>query len=82
MNENIKMSVSSLIKQKENEDTIYITFTDNEKQAEISFPSYKIISNNNFSEKEISALKFYIDANKETITKMAKQINPLKAFLS
>ena len=81
MSEELKMSVSSMTRTKDNK-AVYILFTDGEKSAELSLPEGKIISNKGFSDEEIAGLKYYICNNQETIYAMAKKVNPVKAMMN
>ena len=81
MSEELKMSVSSMTRTKDNK-AVYILFTDGEKSAELSLPEGKIINNKGFSDEEIAGLKYYICNNQETIYAMAKKVNPVKAMMN
>ena len=80
MNSEIKMSVSSLIRT-EDKKAVYVMFQDGEKSAELTLPDLSIVSNKGFSDKEIAQLKDYMDNEREKIYAMAKEINPLRAFM-
>ncbi len=80
MNENLKMSVSSIVA-KGKEKRIYIQFMDGEKNAEAVLPGGKIIYNKGFSEEEVAVLETYIKSEEKQIVKMAKEVNPIKAIM-
>ena len=80
MNSEVRMSVSSLTRTKDNK-AIYILFNDKDKEAEFSIPGCKLISNKGFSDEEISELSDYINNNMESIYDLAKTINPIKAMM-
>jgi len=80
MNENLTMSVSSIV-EKDGQKQIYVIFEDTNRSAEGRLPDGKIIRNDGFSEEEISALALYISAHSNEITAMAKKINVMDAFL-
>ncbi|MBE5890830.1 MAG: hypothetical protein E7282_07675 [Lachnospiraceae bacterium] len=80
MNENLNMSVSSIV-EKNGQKQVYIIFEDNERSAEGKLPDAKIISNNGFTDEEVAALELYISANSEDIFAMAKKVNIMDAFL-
>ena len=80
MNENIQMSVSSIVS-KDNEKRIYVQFSDGEKIAEAVLPQGKIIYNKGFSEEETAVLQAYIKSEEKSITETAKGINPMTAIM-
>ena len=80
MSESMEMSVSSIVS-KDGKKRIYVQFHDGARAAEITFPAGKVMSNEGFSEKEMAALIFYVQNNKEQILGAAKQINVVKAFM-
>lgn len=80
MNENLKMSVSSIVA-KDKKKRIYIQFMDGDKNAEAVLPGGKIIYNKGFSQEEIAVLETYIKSEEKQIINMAKAINPIKAIM-
>lgn len=80
MNESVNMSVSA-INGKNEDRVVYVLFTDEEKSAELSLPGCKIISNKGFSEEELTQLKTYAENSEDYIFSLAKEINPMKAFM-
>ena len=80
MNKDIKMSVSSMTRNKDKK-AVYVFFQDKEKTAEFTLPGCELVKNNGFSESDIRQLKNYIDNEQDTIFAMAKQVNPLKAIM-
>ena len=80
MNDEIKMSVSSMTRTKDDK-AVYVLFEDGDKNAEISLPACKLISNRGFSDEEITQLTDYVRNEQDSIYALAKQINPMKAFL-
>ena len=80
MSSEIKMSVSSLIRT-EDKKAIYVMFEDGNKMAEITLPDLNVVRNNGFTEEEIRQLKDYTDNERDKIFSMAKEINPLRAFM-
>ena len=80
MNSEIKMSVSSMTRTKDNK-AVYILFEDGTKNAEFCLPEGKLVSNSGFSDEEIAQLKDYVDNEKDSIYELARQVNPMKAFL-
>ena len=80
MSESVNMSVSA-INGKNEDRVVYVLFTDEEKSAELSLPGCKIISNKGFSEEELTQLKTYAENSEDYIFSLAKEINPMKAFM-
>ena len=80
MNESVNMSVSA-INGKNEDRVVYVLFRDEEKSAELSLPGCKIISNKGFSEEELAQLKTYAENSEDYIFSLAKEINPMKAFM-
>jgi len=80
MNQEISMSVSSMTGS-DGEKTVYVLFQDANKTAELKAPTGKLIRNSGFSDEEIAQLKDYVKNEQETILALAKQINPMRAFL-
>ena len=80
MNDEIRMSVSSMTRNKDNK-AVYVLFQDGDKNAEISLPGCSLISNHGFSDEEIAQLTDYVENEQDSIYELAKQINPMKAFL-
>ena len=82
MPEEMKMSVSGAVKDKNGNKVVYVTFEDKGRSAEGVLPEGKILKSFGFSEKEIKALEFYMSSQKDTIIQMARTVDPMKAFLS
>ena len=80
MNKDIKMSVSSMTRNKDRK-AVYVFFQDGEKTAEFTLPGCELVKNNGFTDDDIRQLKDYIDNEQDTIFAMAKQVNPLKAMM-
>lgn len=80
MSSEITMNVSSMTRNKD-EKAIYIQFNDKEKTAEFTLPGCKLISNKGFMPDELEQLKLYIDNEQDSIYKMAKTVNPLRAIM-
>lgn len=92
MNEAVKMSVSSLMRHGDSK-SIYVLFTDQDKSAEFVVPelssseggestnSCRVLSNKGFSENELEQLKDYLDNERDYIYCIAKEVNPVKAFM-
>ena len=80
MSNEIRMSVSSLIRT-ENKKAIYVLFQDGKKSAELTLPDLGVVRNEGFTKEEIEQLKDYMDNERDTIYAMAKEINPLRAFM-
>ena len=80
MNNEIKMSVSSMTRTKDDK-AVYVMFSDGDKSAEFSLPGCKVVSNKGFTAEEIEQLKDYIDNEQDNIYSLAKQVNPMKAFM-
>ncbi len=80
MNQEIKMSVSSMTRSKD-EKAIYVLFQDGEKMLEMTVPAHKMVYNSGFDEEEIRQLIEYATQEQDTIFSLAKNVNPMKAFL-
>lgn len=80
MSSEIKMSVSSMTRTNDSK-AVYILFQDKDRTAEFSLPGGKLLSNNGFDREEIDQLKDYIDNEQDSIYALAKQVNPMKAFM-
>ena len=80
MNKDIKMSVSSMTRNKDKK-AVYVFFQDGEKTAEFTLPGCELVKNKGFSDDDIRQLKEYIDNEQDTIFGMAKQVNPIKAIM-
>ena len=80
MNKDIKMSVSSMTRNKDKK-TVYVFFQDGEETAEFTLPGCELVKNNGFLDDDIRQLKDYIDNERDTIFAMAKQVNPIKAMM-
>lgn len=80
LSEEISMSVSPAVSPK-GEKLIYVLFTDGKKSAELTAPQGKVITNNGFDEEEIRKLADYVQNEYQTVLSLAKQVNPMRAFL-
>ena len=80
MSENVNMSVSSPVV-KGDRKLVYVMFSEEGKTAEFEAPGADLVKNTGFSDEDIAVLKDYILNNWETIFNMAKEIDPMKAFL-
>ena len=80
MSNEIKMSVSSMTRTKDSK-AVYVMFSDNDKIAEFTLPGLNVISNKGFSDEEINQLKDYMANEQDAIYALAKQVNPMKAFM-
>ena len=81
MNEQIKMSVSPMMCSKTGK-TIFIMFQDAaDRYLEISLPAYKVMRNRAFSDDEVTQIILYAKSEEESITALAKGINPVKAMM-
>ena len=80
MSENISMSVSSPIVKGEKK-LVYVLFSEDGKTAEFEAPGAVLVNNTGFSHDDIEVLKDYVLSNWNTIFDMAKNIDPMKAFL-
>lgn len=80
MKSELKMSVSSMTRSGEKK-AVYVVFEDSNKTAEFALPGCKLVRNKGFAEGEISTLREYIQNEQDTIFSMAKEINPIKAFM-
>lgn len=59
---------------------IYVRFEDGKKSCEIMHPDYSLISNDGFTDKEISMLINYCKENPTQIQELAKTVSIWKAF--
>lgn len=80
MKDEITMSVSSLIR-KDGEKALYVLFTGKDSSAEFVLPEGKLLQGKGFSEEELAKLQEYVQNEKDSIYSMAKEVNPMKAFL-
>ena len=60
---------------------VYVLFEDGAKSAEFSLPEGKLVRKDGFSDEEIAQLADYIENEQDSIFSLAKEINPMKAFL-
>ncbi len=74
------MSVSSLTRH-DGDKNIYVQFSRGSDLAELTFPNIRILKNKGFTEEELRQLVAYMESDKDTIFSLAKQVNPLKAFM-
>ena len=80
MDGEMKMSVSSMTRTGEKK-AVYVMFQDGKKEAEFALPGCRTIRNLGFSETEVKALSDYVDGEQDRIYAMAKEVNPIKAFM-
>lgn len=80
MQDEMKMSVSSIVS-KEGRREIYVLFSEGSRSAEGRISDYRIIHSNGFTQEEVAMLELYMRREKDTILRMAKNINVLDAFL-
>lgn len=80
LNEEVTMSVSSLVR-KDGEKALYVMFAGKGSSAEFVLPEGKLLNSKGFTEDEIAKLQEYIQGEKDQIFAMAKDVNPMKAFL-
>ncbi len=76
----LDMSVSALCP-KNGEKVAYVTFSDGKRLAEGEIPACRILSNNGFTEGEVSKLEEFMKRNLDMIKTMASAINPIKAMM-
>ncbi|WP_026503874.1 hypothetical protein [Butyrivibrio sp. NC3005] len=77
----MQMSVSGIVRNKQGEKSVYVIFSDGKREAEGEVFSGIITSNNGFTDEEKAVLTAYMHNQKAVILDMAKNVNPLKAFL-
>ncbi len=63
------------------EKVVYVLFSDGDKSAELTVPQGKLVKNTGFSNEEIDGLKDYVRNEQDAIFALAKQVNPMRAFL-
>lgn len=80
MNSELTMSVSSMTRKGE-EKAVYILFRDGSKTAEFALPECRLIRNDGFDENEERQLRDYVNAEQDKIYAMAREVNPLRAFM-
>lgn len=80
MNSEIKMSVSSIMRNDETKG-VYVLFTDNDKTAEFLVPECKVINNSGFCEDELKQLTEYLRNEQDYIFSLAKTVDPIRAFM-
>jgi len=80
MNSEIKMSVSGMTRKGE-EKAIYVLFSDGDNTAEYALPGCKLLRSSGFSEDDLRQLRDYLENEQDAVFAMAKEINPLKAFM-
>lgn len=74
------MSVSSMTRSGEKKG-VYVLFQDGEKMAELLVPGCEVVYNKGFDEEELQQLRDYGEQEIDSIYALAKQVNPIKAFL-
>ena len=80
MNSEIKMSISSMTRHKDQK-AIYVLFSDGASSAEFAIPGGKLINSRGFSEMQLKQLKDYVDNQQDYLFRIAKNVNPLKGFM-
>ncbi len=80
MSTDITMSVSSMTRNGDNK-AVYVFFRDGKKSAEFALPECRIVDNSGFDEDEIEKLLEYVDGERDSIFRMAREINPVKALM-
>ena len=80
MNSEMKMSVSSMTRMGDKK-AVYVLFTDGESSAEFTLPGCGLLASRGFSEEEIKQLKDYVENEQEYLFSLAKEINPIRAFM-
>ena len=80
MSENINMSVSAPV-MKGDKKLVYVMFSEEGKSAEFEAPGAQLVKNAGFSTEDIEILQDFIKNNWEKIFDMAKEIDPMTAFL-
>ncbi len=80
MREEMTMSVSAIV-EKDGRREIYVLFTESRRSAEGRLSDYRIIRSVGFTEEEAAGLEVYMRREKDTILRLAKNINVLDAFL-
>lgn len=81
MKDEMKMSVSSIVS-RDGKREIYVFFQEGKRSAEGRLSDYKMIHSNGFTEEEVAVLETYMRTEKDTILRMAKNINVMDAFLN
>lgn len=81
MKDEMKMSVSSIVS-RDGKREIYVLFQEEGRSAEGRLSDYKMIHSNGFTEEEVVVLETYMRTEKDTILRMAKNINVMDAFLN
>ncbi len=80
MQEELKMSVSPIVS-KDGKREIYVLFGEGSRSAEGRLSDYRISHSIGFTQEEVAMLELYMKREKDTILRMAKNINVLDAFL-
>ena len=80
MNGEMRMSVSSMTRAGEKK-AVYVLFQDGKKEAEFTLPECRTVRNVGFSDDEIKALRDYVEGAQDRIYALAKEVNPIKAFM-
>ncbi|MBR1597396.1 MAG: hypothetical protein IJ661_00620 [Lachnospiraceae bacterium] len=80
MNEDLRMSVSSMTRTKDKK-ALYVLFQDDTRMAEFELPACRVVSNKGFSEDELKQLLDYVDGQREYIYSLGKKLNPIKAMM-
>ncbi len=81
MDQTMEMSVSSIVDH-DGKKRIYVQFKDRDRTAELTCPKGLVVSNEGFTEKELAALRFYVQENKDLIIEAAQNVNVLDAFMN
>ena len=79
MNDEVEMSFSGILGDKNKH--VAVSFSYGDKYAEGEIPACKIKKNKGFSREEVESLEDYLLKNQDDIFNRAKKINPMRAFL-
>ena len=74
------MQVSGLCN-KDGEKVAYVTFTEENRQAEGEIPKCVMLKREGFSDEEVRTLEDYMEQNLEMLKSMAAEVNPIKAMM-
>ncbi|MBE6014429.1 MAG: hypothetical protein E7241_03560 [Lachnospiraceae bacterium] len=80
MNNEISMNVS-LLSTTGDKRVVYVQFTDGGKSSEFVLPECELVTNNGFGPEEVAQLLDYVKNQQDEIYRIAKEINPIKAFM-
>ena len=79
--DDVTMSVSPVLKDGKLAD-VYVLFSCTGKSAEFKLHDAVLVKNSGFTDPEIDKIKEYMGSERESIEKLAKQVDPMKAFLN